>query len=117
MVTSRPGRSTLGCLFTLLIVVAVGYFGFNAAEVYVRFYRFQDAMTQEARFARQADDDAIRKRLRALVDSLGLPEEAGQVRIRRSTTRITISSEYHENIELPGLVRAVRFAPTVSQGL
>ena len=44
----RPGKSTLGCLFTLLIVVAAGYFAFNVGEVYLRYYRFRDSMQQAA---------------------------------------------------------------------
>ena len=44
MVTRRAGASSLGCLVSLLLVAAVGYFGVNAGEVYFRFYQFQDAM-------------------------------------------------------------------------
>lgn len=117
MVARRQGASTLGCLFTLLLVVAVGYFGSGVAEVYLRSYRFRDAMETQARFARSATDEAIRSRLRSLADSLGLPEDAGQVRVRRSANRISISSTYSENLELPGFVRPIIFSPTVSAGL
>ncbi len=117
MVAHRRGASTLGCLFTLLILVAVAYFGFNAGEVYLRSYRFRDAMENQVKFAKYASDDDIRKRLRSLADSLGLPEDAGRVRIRRSANRITVSSEYTENIELPGFIKTVSFAPSFSAGL
>ncbi|MBC7895921.1 MAG: hypothetical protein H7066_10930, partial [Cytophagaceae bacterium] len=78
---------------------------------------FRDAMVQEARFASKNSDDAIRRRLLALADSLGLPDGAGAVRVRRSANRITISSEYHESVEFPMYVRTLRFAPTVTEGL
>ncbi len=113
MVTRR-GASSLGCLVTLLLVVAIGYFGFGIAEVYVRAYRYQDAMSTQAKYAAQFSDDIIRRRLRSLVDSLGLPEEAGQLKIRRTSSRFEVSAEYHESIELPGVVRSVRFAPSAS---
>ena len=59
---TRAGASRLGCLVGLLLVVTVGYFGFNIGEVYFRFYRFKDAMAQEARFAETRDDATIRTR-------------------------------------------------------
>ena len=117
MVTARRGVGKLGCLVTLLIVATVAYFGVNVGEVYLRYYRFRDAMTQEARFARQNNDDAIRKHLRALADSLQLPDEAGTVKVRRTANRITISAEYHETVEFPMYVRTLRFAPSVTEGL
>lgn len=117
MVTGRRGASKVGCLFTLLVAAAVAYFGFNAGEVYFRFYRFRDAMAEDARFARQLPDSAIRRHLRSLADSLGLPEEAGAVKVRRSANRISISAEYQETIELPLMLRTVRFAPSISQDL
>ena len=55
----RNGRSTLGCLFTLLIVVAIGYFAVNAGESYWRFYQYQDTMQQVASFGRQKTNEQI----------------------------------------------------------
>ena len=117
MVGRRRGASKLGCLFTVLVVTAIAYFAFGSGEVVLRYYRFRDAMEQEARFARHYTDDDIKKRLRSLADSLGLPPEAGQVRVRRSATRITISAAYDETVELPMFVRVVRLNPTVTGAL
>jgi hypothetical protein len=110
-VVSRRARSSLGCLFSLLIVAAAVYFGINFAEVYWRFYEFQDAMKQEVRFARQVSDERIRLRLVALVDSLGLPEEASDVTVNRTSSGISVSAEYTEHVELPGVTRSIRFRP------
>lgn len=113
MVKSRRGASRLGCLLGLLLGVTVVYFGFNIGEVYLRFYRLRDAMVQEARFARSRDDNTIRAHLAAVADSLGLPDEAGRVKIRREAARITISTDYSEHVELPLFVREFHFAPQV----
>lgn len=115
MVSARRGASRIGCLIGLLLIVTVVYFGANIGEVYLRMYRLRDAMAQEARFAEGRDDDAIRMRLRATADSLGLPDEAGRFQIRRSANRITISTSYVELVELPLFVREFRFAPRVEQ--
>lgn len=110
---SRRGRSTLGCLFTLLIVVAVVYFAINVGEVYFRYYQFRDSMEQTARFAAHYDDDGIRQRLRLAADSLNLPESAHQIQVRRREHHITIWTEYFDHIEMPGYVREVRLSPRV----
>lgn len=111
MVRPRAGKGSLGCLVTLMIVATIAYFGVNAGEVYFRFYQFQDAMRQEVRFAAHNSDNQIIRRLRAQADSLGLPEGAGSVVLQRDGRQIEIESEYYEHIELPGMVREVRFNP------
>jgi len=111
MVKARAGASRLGCLVGLLLVVTIGYFGFNIGEVFLRFYRFRDAMKQEVRFADTRDDATIRMHLTAVADSLGLPGDAGHVKIERNAVRIVISSVYSEHVELPLFVREFRFSP------
>ena len=113
MVVTPRGASRLGCLVSVLLAVTIAYFGFNIGEVYVRFYRLRDAMAQEARFAHNRDDNAIRLRLAALVDSLGLPDDAGRIIINRDATRIIIKSIYSEHVELPLFVREFHFEPQV----
>ena len=108
----RAGRSTLGCLFSLLIVTAIVYFGVNVGEPYARFYRLQDAMHQEVRFARSRTDADIKRRLQAFADSVGLPAEAGQVSVKRGGNSISVWSEYDERVELPLFVRDFHFAPS-----
>ena len=108
---SRVGRSTLGCLLTLLLLTAIGYFGVNIGEVYARYYRMRDAMHQEVRFAGQRSDAEIKRRLQAFADSAGLPEDAGAVHIKRGAHDISIWSEYDERVELPLFVRDFHFSP------
>ncbi|HXT15908.1 MAG TPA: hypothetical protein VN706_09780 [Gemmatimonadaceae bacterium] len=109
--TRRRGASSVGCLFTLLIVAAVIYFGVNIGEVYWRYYEFQDAMRQEVRFAAHSPVDKIVARLRASADSLDLPDDARQISVRRSNSDIRIEAEYYERIELPMYARDVLFHP------
>jgi hypothetical protein len=108
----RSGRSTVGCLVILLILSAVAYFAVDVGEVYARYYRFQDAMRQEVRFARSRSDADIKRRLQAFGDSLGLPAEAGQVSIKRSEHSVSVWSEYDERVELPHFVRRFHFTPS-----
>jgi hypothetical protein len=107
--TRRVGRTSLGCLFTLLILVALAYFGVNIGRVYLRYYEFQDAMAQQARFAAHTTDDVIIQRLQATADSLGLPEAAKRIYVRRARNMIFIWADYIETVEFPGFVRDIDF--------
>ena len=108
---SREGRSSLGCLLILLVIAAALYVGINVGEAYWRFYEFRDAMRQEVRFAKQIPDDRIKLHLAALADSLGLPEQATDIAVGRTSSSITVSAEYTERFAFPLFVRVVRFAP------
>lgn len=113
MENTRSGRSTVGCLMLLLIVMALGYFGVNIGRPYVHDYQFEDRMRQEARFAAKRSDLTIQRRLAAFADSLGLPEAARKVQVRRRQGTIEIWTEYYVVIEFPGIVREIRFSPQV----
>lgn len=111
MVRARRGVTKLGCLLGLLIVVALGYFVVQAGEVYLRFYQYQDAMRQRVRFAGRKTNQQIIRELRAKADSLGLPEGAYGVRVRRVGRYIAIEAEYYDTMEFPGFVREVYLNP------
>lgn len=111
MVIARRGTSTLGCLFTLMIVAAIAYFGVNIGEVYWRYFEYQDDMKQEVRFSSVNSNDKILQRLRARADSLGLPEDARAIAIRRTSKTIAIEAEYYERLEFPMYSKDVLFHP------
>jgi hypothetical protein len=113
----RDGRSTLGCLFALLLLAAAGYFLVGVGEAYWRFYSFRDAMRQQARFAtRDTRPRDVAAALRAKADSLDLPEQAVEsLRVRRTRAAISISSEYAETVDLHFVRREIRFAPSAER--
>lgn len=114
MVSARRGLSSLGCLVMLLIVAAVGYFGVGIGDHFFDFYKYQDAMRQEVKFAAHNSDVQILRSLRARADSLGLPEAAGEITVQRDGRHIEIESEYYVHLELPGYVKEFRFNPHAS---
>jgi hypothetical protein len=111
VVSRRAGRSNFGCLLTLLLLVTGVYFAVNVGEPYVRYYRYLDGMKQEARFSARFTDEEIQRHLSSLADSLGLPEAAGRVRVRRASNRISLSTSYYERVEMPLIVRDILFVP------
>ena len=115
MVTSRSGKVGLGCLLVLVILAAAAYFGVNIGRTYWRFYQYKDAISQEIKFNADKPDSLLLAHLWAAADSLGLPEDAQQLKIERDTRarRIVISADYTEQIEFPLMVKLISFHPRV----
>ena len=106
---SRRGGTTLGCLVSLVLFLAAAYYGVHIGEVYLRFYRLQDAMRFQAQMAPSTDNGVIARRLAATADSiLG---QAPRFRIDRTGKRITIQTEYSDRVDLPFFKHAFLFRP------
>lgn len=116
---SQRGAGRTGCLLTLLVVVAVVYFGMPIAGTYVRYYRFKNEMQTQARFAPSIDDGTIRRRLLRAIDELGIPDTAKRMQIRRTSRprEIVISTEWPETIVLPFYSWVITLRPEVRERL
>jgi hypothetical protein len=99
---SRQGGGTFGCLLSLVVLIAIVYMGSTLGRPYFRFQRYNAEVKSMARFAGSLSDSTIRLRLRAQVDSLGLPPAARQITIKRSVEpdRVLITVEYDEVVQL-----------------
>jgi hypothetical protein len=98
------GKTRLGCLFTLLILVAAGYYGVDIGVTFFKRWQLVEEIKAQAGFAPSIDDDAIRRRLTRKIESLGLPKEARQnLRIRRTLRprEIVINTAYEITFVLP----------------
>lgn len=105
----RRGGAVAGCLVWAVLLVAAAYTASEIGAPYYRFYRYDDAASQEARYATIRTDSAMRLALWATADSLGLPEDAYHLNIRRGTNRVHISAAYDDWWAVPGYRRAVHF--------
>jgi hypothetical protein len=118
---SRRGASSSGCLFSLLIFVAVLYYAVNIGEVYFHYYRLLDEMQTEARLAPGLDDGTIRRRIQTAIAEIGLPDSAGgrQLLIRRTASprEIVIETRYSESVSLPFFNHHFTFHPRATQPL
>lgn len=112
MVVRPPGRrgsSTLGCVFSLVLFLGALYYGVHIGQVYLRFYRLQDAMRFQAQMAPNIDNGVIARRLAATADSI-LGQQP-RFRIDRSGRRITIQTEYRDRVQLPFFSHTFHFRP------
>ena len=109
---NRRGVGALGCMVYLVLIAAVVYFGGPFVGAYIDYYRYKDAMKQEAKYSQQHTDVEIQSRLKVFADSLGLPAGASAVRVNRGRQRVTIIGTYVETVPVPILgPRRVRFNP------
>ena len=112
---SRRGASALGCLFAILIVVAVMYYGIDLGRIAWNFYKLKDEMETSARFAQTRTDAEIVKHLGGIAHDLGLPDEARRFEISRSKSPpvVKIKTQYHVEIDLPFQHRVLTMRPQV----
>lgn len=114
--TGRRGASGAGCLFSLLLMAALLYYGINLGRLWWRYWEIKNRMELAARYFTNLTDAQILADLRADAKEIGLPAEAGRFRIRRveHPPAITIATEYRESVNLPLLKRTFVFKPSVS---
>lgn len=115
IVRPRRGLGMLGCLFQLAIVACIAYIGFAYSDDVMAYYRYRDAMKQEARFATTRSDNEMKQRLRAFTDSVKLPHKAKDVNIVRDENRIRIWAEYDRQFRLPGYERTFHLKPSAER--
>jgi hypothetical protein len=115
MVTARGrrGTSSTGCLVWLVVFGALVYYGVHVAEVYIKYYRLQDAMESQARLAPSLTDDVIRRRL--LQESSAILDADRPLRFIISRggrpPRIVIETQYVDSLALPLLHRRITLKP------
>ncbi len=117
----ESGKGRLGCLVVILLVVLVVYVVKDFGTVYWRYYQIQDEVKAQASFAPGLTDQAIRDRLVALSDTLGIPLGPKQWHIKRAHGAITISGTYADSVilALPGYRRVfhITFTPHAGSDL
>ena len=121
MVAGRPitrprrGVGMFGCLFQIAILAGLAYLGYKVSDDVMAYYRYQDAMKQEARFAATRTDAEMIRRLKAFTDSVKLPPEAQQVQVLRDENRIRIWAEYDRELRLPMYQRTFHLRPSAEK--
>lgn len=116
----QRGASTMGCLLSLLVLVAVLYYGVNIGEVYFRYYRILDEMQTQARVAAALDNGTIQRRIAEAIQEIGLPDDAGnnlQITRTAQPREINIETDYSETVTLPLFVHTFHLHPKATEPL
>jgi hypothetical protein len=114
----EAGKVKWGCLFTLVVLAAGIYYGYDFLQVRLRYYNILDTVKTQANFASALDDNLIKRRLVARSDSLGLPLGTREWTVRRTFNprQIFISATYRDSVvlEFPGIRKVYYFTFTPS---
>lgn len=104
--TKVHGKGNLGCLFSLLVIVALGYLGYKFLPHYVSHYQLKDALTEIAVYRAagiRADSEkrTIQEEVIAKAKELGISLKREDIKVRQEEEKIYISVRYTVPIDLP----------------
>jgi hypothetical protein len=112
MVTrSRTGGVKLGCFLFMVVIGVCAWAGAYVGEAYWKYYQFADAFKQEAKFAGHYTDRQIKQHLRAMADSLVLPDDAYDIVVERGRHHIVIDNQYYAHVTVGMMSRDFFFNP------
>jgi type II secretory pathway pseudopilin PulG len=112
---SRWGKVPVGFLATLAVIGILIYLGIAPARGYIRYYQMKDEMQVQARFASNATDADIRRRLRTKASELGLPADAQRITVRRRgrPREITVSTSWTDTVSVFLFAVPITYRPQV----
>lgn len=111
MPRARTGGVRLGCMFVTIVVGVTAYCGAYIGQSFWKYYQFEDAFKNEAKFASHYTDKQIKSHLRTMADSLLLPDDAYDISVDRSKHHIDISTQYYDHVKLGPMSRDFFYSP------
>lgn len=118
---NRRGRGMFGCLAPLALLALLLYLGVKFGRPWFADEQFQDEVRSTAKFASTLSDSAMRVRINARADSLGLPPAAKKnLRITRlnNPPRVLVETHYDVTVTLPYIKPVVlKFHAEAEDGL
>jgi hypothetical protein len=100
----RSGKVKLGCLFQIVLIAGLAYYGSDWGKAYYKYWSVKEAMRSQAIQATGIDDATIHRRILVKIEALGLPAEAkSNIRINRQNRprEIVISTSYVVFLRIP----------------
>jgi hypothetical protein len=107
----RRGGARLGCMFFTIVVAIVAWVGAYVGQSYWKYYQYQDAFRNEAKFAQHYTDKQIKEHLRTMADSLLLPDDAYDIDVDRGKHHIDISAQYYDHVKFGPVTRDFYYSP------
>lgn len=99
---SERGEGKGGCIFGLLILLAVIFISYKMIPVKIAAAELKQTIADEAKSAGQHDDKVIRSTIMKKAEKLNLPLENENLSIERERQSIRVEATYTVPIEFPG---------------
>jgi len=112
--TAKPfhasGKGNLGCLFGLLIVVALAYLGYKFVPHYTSHFQLKDAVNEIAVYRAAgigagSEKQTIQEKVRARAKDLGIEIKREDIKVREEGEKVYIdlpNQVYNLNFEFTG---------------
>lgn len=113
----QSGEGQLGCIISLVLLLAVAFVAFKMVPVKVKAAEFRQELVDEAKSGSLRNDKQIRSNLMNRASELGLPLQEQNLKITRSVSNITIEAKYIVPVEFPGYTYMWEFDPSYSTPL
>ena len=98
---SERGSGRTGFFITMVVVVAVIFVGIKVIPVRITAYNFRDKLRQEARWgAVRKSDASVAKRILDHAIDLEIPLDEKKLNVKRTKSKIIITVEYEQAIDL-----------------
>jgi hypothetical protein len=107
------GKGNLGCLFTLLVIVALGYVGYKFIPHYMSHFELKDALNEIAVYraagARTGSEKTIQQEVMAKAKELEIPLKREDIKVKMEGEKVYITVTYTVPVELPKMVYTLNF--------
>lgn len=98
----QSGEGQMGCIFGLIILVAVLFVAYKMIPVKVKAAELRETVVDEAKSAGTHHDDKIRAIILAKANENDLPVTDKDITIKRGNQQISVTVEYTVPIAFPG---------------
>jgi len=108
------GKGNLGCLFSLLIIVALGYLGYKFVPHYMSHYQLKDAVTEIAVYravgtGTGSEKQTIQQEVIAKAKELGIVLKREDIKVRQEEEKVYITVKYTVPVDLPNQIYNLDF--------
>lgn len=109
-----PGKGNLGCLFSLFVIVALGYLGYKFMPHYMSHYELKDALNEIAVYRAAgthagSEKPTIQEEVIAKAKELGISLKRENIKVKQESERVTITVKYTVPVDLPNQVYNLDF--------
>ena len=111
------GEGKIGCIFWILVLIAVGTVAAKVIPVKIESAQFYDYMEEQAKFGLQAPPQAIRRQIMQKAKDLELPVKEENLTVKRTGDEIRIHCRYEIPIEFPGYTYIYKFDEKINRPL
>lgn len=104
----------MGCLFSLFVIVALGYLGYKFIPHYMSHYELKDALNEIAVYravgtSRGSEQKTIEEEVIAKAKELGISLKRDDIKVRQEDEKVYITVKYTVPVDLPNQVYNLDF--------